>query len=317
MDSREITATVNNIASSVNSELNDFYESLRNDVALKNAKMQSVKDSSRRVKACPVLNEIPKMTETERQIAMSVTKNIEKVVVDNRNDFEGVDVSETSYTGGSKDSGGNEGTETVIINVGIPQWILDIKQSVKSAFKRVKRREWFDEEGLVRGLTRKKKEHGMKRIEYVYFVLDVSGSMSWTKFRGVDLIIWFASYIPSVAKMYSGRYVQVDGDKVIDNDLKKLSKADIKTIILGGGSGADFAMANEWIKNDIITRKVTHPVIVIATDNDEDFHYELLPNTIFITTDKGWDEYAERSGLIEQGFPNPLKGQKVIIIDVD
>ena len=211
MESKEIVKEVNRIVSNVNVDLSDFYESLRNDVALTKAKAQSVTDRSRKVKPCPILEEIPEISESDRQIAISTIKNIEKVVKDNKEDFVGVDISERGDDKGSSESGGDEGRETTLINVGIPKWVQELENSVKSKLKRKKKREYFDVEGLVRGVTRKKKERGMKRIDYVYFLLDVSGSMSGFSYKGVPLLALFASYIPAIAKKYEGLWVQVDG----------------------------------------------------------------------------------------------------------
>ncbi|HRA74471.1 MAG TPA: hypothetical protein PLB11_16790, partial [Flavobacterium sp.] len=292
-------------------------ESLKNDVAMNKAKAKSGKDNSRQVKVCPIIQQIEPMSESERQIATSTIANIEKVVKDNPNEFGGKDISETSYTGGSKGTGDGTGRETELISVGMPKWIQEIENSVKAKFKRKKKREYFDVEGLVRGVTRKKKEMGMKRIDYVYFMLDVSGSMRWNTFKGHKLLDLFASYIPPMAKRFEGMWVQVDGHKVIPTELSKIGKGEIKSLILGGGGGADFEAAYNFIKNDIAKNGITNPVVVMASDADEQFRFELLPNTIFVTTSKGWDGHAHKNGLIAQGFPNPLKGQKVVIINID
>jgi len=319
MTSKEITADVNRIVAGVNNDLADFYNSLRKDVAKSKAKAQSVKDNSRKVKACPVIQEVQEISEDDRQIAMSTIKGIEKVVKNNKDDFQGVDISERGNDSGSRDSGGDDAYVTPLINVGIPKWIQELKNSVKSKLKRIKKREYFDVEGLVRGVTRKKKERGMKRIDFVYFLLDVSGSMEAFSYKGVPLKALLASYIPAVAKSIGdGMWIQVDGGKVIPQELSSIGKNDIKSLILGGGGGANFPEAIEWVKQHIINNSITNPIVIMASDAHEDFDFELLPNTIFLTTDEGW-AYSENSGngLIEQGFPNPLKGQKAIIIDID
>jgi hypothetical protein len=319
MDSKEIIKDVNAITSRVNSELSDFYKTLKDNVALKKAKAQSVSDNSRAVRSCPILNEIQEgISEEDRQVAISTVKNIKDFVKKRKDDFIGVDIEDRGDDTGSRESGDGTGRETALINVGVPKWVQELENSVKSKFKRIKKREYFDVEGLHRGVTRKKKEKGMKKVDYVYFLLDVSGSMDAFSHRGVGLKALFASYIPPIAKKFDGQYVQVDGGQVIPTDLKDLSKGEIKSIILGGGGGANFPEAIEWVKGDIIERGVTNPIVIMASDSHEDFNFELLPNTIYITTDEGW-AYTLRggNGLIAQGFPNPLKGQKAIIIDID
>jgi len=318
MEAKEILKDVNSIVSKVNIDLSDYYKTLKTDVALQKAKAQSVKDISRKVKACPILEEVREISESQRQVAISTVQAIKDIVKNNKTDFDAVDISDRGDDKGSSESGDGKGYEEKIVNVGMPKWVQEIENSVKSKFKRIKKREYFDVEGLFRGVTRKKKEKGMKKIDYVYFLLDVSGSMSGFSYKGVPLKNLLASYIPPIAKKYEGQYVQVDGGKVIPTDLKVLSKGEIKSIILGGGGGANFPEAIEWIKNDIITQGITNPIVIMASDAHEDFDFELLPNTIFVTTDEGWQHSLRgNNGLIAQGFPNPLKGQKVIIINVD
>jgi len=138
MDSVDIAKEVNIISKRVNEQLSDFYESLKNDVAMNKAKAKSGKDNSRQVKVCPIIQQIEPMSESERQIATSTIANIEKVVKDNPNEFGGKDISETSYTGGSKGTGDGTGRETELISVGMPKWIQEIENSVKAKFKRKK-----------------------------------------------------------------------------------------------------------------------------------------------------------------------------------
>jgi hypothetical protein len=313
----EILTAANSIVSGVNTEISDFYNSLRDSVATDKAKAKTGKDNSRKVKSCPIINQIEEISETDREVAISSIKNIEKVIVENKEEFAMVDISNIDYTGGSKDSGGDEGRKVELVDVGIPKWVQEIERSVKSKLKRIKKREYFDVEGLVRGVTRKKKERGMKRVDYVYFMLDVSGSMSYSSYKGKPLLTILASYIPSIAKKFDGLWVQVDGDQVITDELSKLKKSDMRSIILGGGGGADFEMAVEWIKRHIDDNGITNPVVVMATDADEQFDFQLLPNTIFVTTNVGWDKYAHHNGLIRQGFPSLALKQKLIVIDID
>ncbi|MBK7362971.1 MAG: VWA domain-containing protein [Micavibrio sp.] len=320
MDSKEALKEVNRIAIGVNAELSDFYETLKNNIAETKAKAKYGTDKSREVKACPIIQQIDDDVlddEEERQKSISTQKSIEKVIRENPNDFN-IDVPEDDFYGGSKGSGEGVGRAVQINILGIPKWMQDIESAVKAKFERKKKRDWFDVEALVRGSTRKRKEMGMRRTDYVYFLLDVSGSMEYAGYKGRSLLSIFASYIPPMAKRFkSGMWVQVDGGDVITNELSDLSKGEIKELVLGGGSGADFGMAIEFIKNDIEKKKIKqNPIIIMATDGNEDFDFELLPNTIFVTTETGWS-YANKSGLSAQGFPNALKGQKAIVINTD
>jgi hypothetical protein len=321
MESKEANVLANKIVSVANEELYQFYRKIKEDVALTKAKGQKVTDRSKvATPACPTLEPILEnpIGETERQTGMSVVKELTDYIKKNADDFQGVDISERGDDKGSKDSGSEIGKDTKIVNVGSPKWIQELENSVKSKLERVTRREYFDVEGLTRGLTRRKKEKGSKRKDYVYFLLDVSGSMDGFSYRGINLKALLASYVPAIAKKFKGKWIQVDGRRVIPHELSDMSKGEIKSLILGGGSGASFDEAIEYVKDDIIKSNVTNPIVIMASDAHEDFNFELLLNTIFLTTDEGWD-YSKRSdnGLIRQGFPNVNKGQKVILIDID
>ena len=318
MDSKEIYNKVNQISSKVNDELSDFYNSLKDDVTKIKAKAKSGTDRSRVVRECPILEQIEPINEEQRQTVISTVRNIRDFIKENPNDFQGVDVSERGDDLGSKESGREYGIESKIINVGIPKWVQELENSVKAKLERVKKREYFDVEGLIRGVTRKKKEKGMKRIDYVYFLLDVSGSMEGYSYRGINLKKLLASYVPAIAKKFKGMWLQVDGCNIIGKDLQDIGKGEIKSLILYGGGGADFYCANEFMREHIQKNNITNPIIVLASDAHEDFRFELLPNTIFLTTSEGW-QHSKRfdNGLISQGFPNPLKGQKVILIEID
>ena len=320
MDSNEANILANKVVSKANEELYDFYRKLKEDVALTKAKAQTVTDRSKMVSAppCPILEEIKPISETDRQVGMSVVKEITDYIKKNASDFQGVDISERGDDKGSKESGNDYGEESQLVNVGVPKWIQELENSVKSKLQRVTKREYFDVEGLTRGSLRKKKEKGSKKKDYVYFLLDVSGSMDGYSYKGVNLKALLASYVPPFAKKFQGKWIQVDGMRVIPHELSDMSKGEIKSLVLGGKGGASFAEAIEFVKDDIIKNNITNPIVVMASDAHEDFTFELLPNTIFLTTDEGWRwSLRGNNGLIAQGFPNALKGQKVIIVNID
>ncbi len=316
-NSKEVTEKINNIAKKVNKELAEFYNRLDNVVAMSKAKVQSVKDNSRQVKPCGIAEQIEEISEEDRQIAISTVKGIESDVIKNKREFDYIDLSERGMDKGSKGSG-DESDEVQLVSVGVPKWIQELERSVKSKLKRVKKREYFDAEALHRGITRKAKERGMKKVDYVYFLLDVSGSMSNFSYKGIPLLALLASYIPAIAKKYDGLWMQVDGDVIVPKELRKLGKGEIKSLVLTGGGGAEFDKATEWMKNNIRENKIENPIIIMASDAHENFDFELLPNTIFVTTQEGWDiSHKYDNGLIKQGFPDASKGQKVIVIDID
>jgi hypothetical protein len=315
MQSKEVTQKVNEITRTVNKELADYYNRLDKIVSIAKAKAQSVTDTSREVKPCGIAQQVEDLSEEDRQVALSTVKGIETDVIKDKEEYGYVDIYGREYTGGSTDSG-EEGRKVELVNVGIPKWVQEIQKSISSKLKRVTKREWFDVEGLHRGVTRKKKERGMKKTDYLYFLLDVSGSMSYYSYKGVPLLALLASYVPSVAKKYDGLWMQVDGGQIVPKELSKIGKGEIKSLILAGGGGAQFESAIAWMKEHIAKHNIQNPIVIMASDGDENFDFELLPNTIFVTTPDGV-KAMEHNGMTKQGFPNPLKGQKVIEINID
>ena len=107
MDSNEANRLANKVVSKANEELYDFYRKLKEDVALTKAKAQTVTDRSKMASAppCPILEEIKPISETDRQVGMSVVKEITDYIKKNPSDFQGVDISERGDDKGSKESG--------------------------------------------------------------------------------------------------------------------------------------------------------------------------------------------------------------------
>lgn len=324
MDSAEIRKRLNEISSNINKELDSFYSKLENALDKKKSK-EKAKDKSRVVdrkpKASQIAENIPDLTAIEREQAMSVIKDVTQEIANNKPDYGYVDLAGRGQDAGSKEVG--EGTGVVeLIDIGRPSWLDELAKGIAKVFRRITKRQYFDVEGLVRGVTRKSKEKGLKRKNYMYMMLDVSGSMSSYSYKGTPLVSLFASYLPAMVSRYDGCFVEVDGDEVKMTEFKTLSrqgmsdKIEKNSIKLSGGGGAEFKKATLTIIEHIEKNNVTDPCIVLASDGHEDFNFMLLRNTFFMTTQYGVNTISW-NGMGKQGFPNSDLGQKIILIDVD
>lgn len=319
MESVDIINKVNEITNNVNKGLESFYQKISESISKSTSKQEVVDKSKivkRDIKPSDIVSHIPDLTEIEREKAISVVKDITQEISANKAEYGFVDIGDRGDDRGSKESGDGTG-EVKLISVGRPKWFDELDKGIANVFKRYKKREYFDVEGLFRGVTRKKVEKGMKRKNYLYLMLDVSGSMAAYSYKGVPLVALFASYLPPIVKKYEGAFIQVDGREVIHTEFRQLSKQGIsEKITLGGGGGASFTEAMEYVKKHIKDNDITDPVVIMASDGHEDFDFEFLPNTIFLTTYRGW-ENRTWNGWDEQGFPNELKNQKMILIEID
>lgn len=319
MTNKEINEKLNEISGRVNKELESFYKQLNDNLQKKKTEIKARDKSQvveRKPKVANIVGEIPEMNDIQREEAMSVVKDITQEIQSNKAQYGNIDLGDRGDDRGSLESG--EGTgEVQLISIGRPFFFDELDKGIANVFKRVKKREYFDVEGLFRGVTRKKKEKGLKRKNYLYLMLDVSGSMGSYSYKGVPLVALFASYLPPMIKKYDGLFVEVDGDEVKDTEFRTLSRNKLSDKIkLSGGGGAQFELATNWVRKHIKDNNVTDPIVIMAFDGHENFDFPLIKNTFFMTTQYGTKNF-EWNGLDKQGFPNADLGQKLIVVDVD
>lgn len=318
MELNEIINELNSISKSVDKELQELYSSLRKQ---KEKKQKSKTDASKVISRSPQVADIsgivPDLDAIEKQNAQSILKDITNEIKNNKADYGHIDLRDRGDDMGSKGAG--EGTgEVTLLKIGRPDWFDLLDKGIARAFKRVKRKEWFDTEALNRGLIRKQKSMGLKPKNYVFLLLDVSGSMSSYSYKGTPLVELFASYLPPMVMNYDGSFIEVDGDEVNDTAFRTLSKQQMMDkIALSGGGGAEFEKAMAYVNAKIIKDKITDPCVIIATDGHEDFDaFEIPKNLFFMTTKYGVDSYGLRQ-LKAKGFPNHDLNQHIIVVDVD
>ena len=271
-------------------------------------------DRSVLLPACPTTENVPNMTETERQKVSALCESIKQEVNAEPYKFQ-TEVDKRKYDSGSKDSGYMD--ESIkLIYVQEPKFIKDIKTFCKS-YKKKKGKEYFDEEMLVRGRLSMKKEKTKAKNDALYLLLDVSGSMWHYEYKGIPLIQLMASYMPLFAQRFDGFWVQTDGARMVISQLKELKKLKKKDslIRLTGGSGADYIVAIDTIvQHSIKNFGEADPTIVLFSDMHEDFPNPMPRNLALVIPSNKQEFLGEIKDPI---FPNEKKNQKIILIDID
>ena len=257
MELNEIINELNSISKSVDKELQELYSSLRKQ---KEKKQKSKTDASKVISRSPQVADIsgivPDLDAIEKQNAQSILRDITNEIKNNKADYGHIDLRDRGDDIGSKGAG--EGTgEVTLLKIGRPDWFDLLNKGIAKAFKRVKRKEWFDTEALNRGLIRKQKSMGLKPKNYVFLLLDVSGSMGSYSYKGTPLVELFASYLPPMVMNYDGSFIEVDGDEVNDTAFRTLYRQQMMDkIALSGGGGAEFDKAMNYVNNKIISEYV-------------------------------------------------------------
>lgn len=317
----EYIKKANQVISELNKEVESFISSIKQKAREESANkvpqdLQKFVDKSTVMPGCPISENVPKMTEGERNEAQGLIERLKQDITKEPHKFLDTQRGEDrEFTGGSKDAG-NQSRAIRLIYLQEPDWFKQIK-AFCSNYKKSQGKEYFDEEMMVRGRLSKKKEKTKVRDESLYVLLDVSGSMWYYTYKGIPLIQLMASYMPSFAKKFSGFFVQSDGPRVVIGELAELKTyfKNKKQIELEGGSGANYILAIQTIKQHSMDNfGEKNPTIVLFTDMDEDFPNPMPPNILVVTTSdkKSWIHES----IEDQNFPSEKLNQKVIFIDV-
>jgi hypothetical protein len=200
--------------------------------------------------------------------------------------------------------GGTDKHRVRLIPLEFPQWLDDIKSTVKGYFVKKKARKGYDWEEMVKGRIAKAKEKITKEYSALYVFIDTSGSMQFnTDENGVPLLKLFSSYLPVIAEKYRGEVWQTThahyGDpdpiklrtKLSDfthNNLLAPTEKQFDTI---GGGGTDFWGVFQYFDKKVREAKEKHEdakvMLIFFSDMDENLsaHPELIhgKEIIFVT----------------------------------
>lgn len=272
-------------------------------------------DRSTLLPPCPITNNVPDMTESERQSVAALCEKIKQEINKEPYKFNSQIDDRKDHDFGSKGIG-NKDEVIELIYVTEPEWIKEIK-TFCNRYKKSKGREYFDEEMLVRGRLSMKKARTKSKNDALYLLLDVSGSMWYFSYNGVPLLQLMASYMPKFASKFEGYWVQTDGARIVISEMRELKKLQNKgRIRLTGGSGADYIVAIQTIVDHSINHSgESDPTIVLFSDMHEEFPNPMPRNLALVTT--GDKAEMIRTAIKDSEFPNEKKNQKVILIDID
>jgi len=200
--------------------------------------------------------------------------------------------------------------------IGTPPWVRALKGIVKNFGKAKRRRgrEYHDIESLVRGMPEKQSERKLKRQDYLYTIMDTSGSMLAESPTGRTYLDEMAKYIIPIAREFDGiLYMPSDYmNELIVNvnyfenkDLRKgFAKAkDIAKLNVVGGGGLYAYPAYEEIAIEITKNNNARPLVITLTDGYENFPESIireLRTSIFVMPEQAVQSFRRQNRKIAQ-----------------
>ena len=222
---------------------------------------------------CGTSKHVPDLDPVDLEKAMQKMDEIGKQVDENPFDYpDAAQVRGTNQPG----TGAGDAREKVTLPViGKPKWFKELKGLVKAFGKPMRKRgrEYYDIESLVRNVPEKEAARVKKRDDYVFTIVDTSGSMTFKSKSGRTFMEELSKYIPPIVAEYEGEVLVIDTEiqdifpnKVVKKALKKAKKdATENAIMLAGGGGTDFDKAYAYIL-DRQRREKFEALIIVLTD---------------------------------------------------
>jgi len=202
---------------------------------------------------------------------------IKKIITDDPLKFP--EITDTVYEvahGG--DAGEEEGTVT-FVDLAKPAWVNLIKTDLKDwqYSERETSKDWYDVEDLIRGVERKERAKKHEPKDYVYTLLDTSGSMMGTGKDGKTYLEILGGYIPYIVGSFAGQVwcVDVKIHCEVDNKNAKESFDAANELAVGGGGGNDWTSAFQRL---LALQKINKGefMTIILTDALMDWSLDLL-----------------------------------------
>ena len=176
------------------------------------------------------------------------------------------------------DAGEEEGTVT-FVELSKPAWVNLIKTDLKDwqYSERETSKDWYDVEDLIRGVESKERAKKYEPKEYVYTLIDTSGSMMGQGKGGKTYLEILGGYLPFIVSAYNGQVWCVD-TKIhceYENTQAREGFSVANEMSLGGGGGNDWTQAFEKLiaLQDVKGKEF---MTIILTDALMDWSIELM-----------------------------------------
>lgn len=214
-----------------------------------------------------------------------------------------------------------ERKRTELPMIGTPPWVRELKGIVKNFGKAKRRRgrDYYDIESLVRNIPEKQPEKKLKRQDYLFTILDTSGSMLGSSETGRTYLAEMSKYIIPIAKEFDGKlFMPSDYMKELvvnvnyfeNKDLRKgFAKAkEITELNIVGGGGLVAEPAYEEIAIEIRDNNNARPLVITLTDGLENFPANIikeLQTSIFVMPEKNVNSFRNWNKEIAELVDDP------------
>lgn len=272
---------------------------------------------------CGIFENTAALTEEQKQEADEIVDKIVNEVLDDPEEAEEIKGMAKATGKGQAGTGkGNTRGYVEILRLRFPEWLKDIKSSLKDFFATDRIRKGLDYEEAVKGVIRKPKDKVQNPEDALYVFIDTSGSMFSLKDKnGVGLLRLFASYFPQIAKEYNGEIWLDDYAAYNDPDpiktiipLEDFKKGDITRVDFGGGGGTEFWGVWQYFDKKVREAKSKNPkarvTLIFFSDMFADFstHAELImdKDVLFVTVEGGGIDMLTKTPNVVNGTTRRL-----------
>lgn len=255
--------------------------------------------ASEEVPTCGTCKSVKNMTSRSVKTATQVQNEIVEQIQANPhvfNDVAGAIFDSTAISSGGGESG--QFRRIYLPEIGVPKWVKELNGLVKGMIggKKKRGKEYYDPEDLVRGVLSKQPEKVVKKEQFVFTVLDTSGSMGQSTETGISFLQLMMNQIPPIVREFQGEVIMCDGNiqRPIYTNLQIRDALDkSKGIVQKGGGGTDFDEAYQHIIDTMKEKRKSNPnaqsITITLTDAGVTWNKKLIEeigNFIVVTTPK-------------------------------
>lgn len=256
-------------------------------------------ETSEEVQTCGTCKAIKNIKSSEAKKAAQVQDEIIEQIKANPHVFKDVAVVNESTSISDGSSGGDASRVRVVLpEIGTPKWVKELKEMVKGFVggTRQRSKDYYDPEDLVRGILSKQPEKKIKKQQYIYTVLDTSGSMNASAGGGKSFLQLMTSQIPAIVREYEGEIICCDTQiryPIYQNKQVRQALSDAGNFAYAGGGGTDFDLAYNYVIRQMeeIRKKSPNAEALVITLTDAGVNWNIdkikeLKNFVVVTSPK-------------------------------